>query len=191
MISHSKKFVFIHIIKTAGSSIHTALTSYAIKNIVHGHSPIIRYPNTVQNYYKFAFVRNPWDRMYSYYNFYKQNYVVTKEAMKNVGFSEWLMNPNFDFIFRSNEVVFPSKHFCQLNWLMDKNKNIMVDFIGRYENLENDFTEIKSKLDIETKPLGYINKTNHVPYREIYTDEEKEYVAEIAKEDIEYFKYKF
>lgn len=192
MISHSKKFVFVHIIKTAGCSIHTSLKQYSSNIRIHGHSPITRYPiNITKEYYKFAFVRNPWDRMYSYYIFCKQNYKPTIPIMKTVSFNEWLLSPKFDFIFLPNEIVFPSKHFCQLNWLMDENKKIKVDFIGRFENLENDFKKITKTLGLHSCNLPHMNKTNHVHYSDIYNNESKEFVAEMSKNDIEYFNYEF
>ena len=64
------------------------------------------------------------------------------------------------------------------------------DFVGRYENLQEDWEKVCQKLGMY-EDLQYLNVGKHLPYKEYYTDESIEKVSELYKEDIEIFNYKF
>ena len=66
-----------------------------------------------------------------------------------------------------------------------------LDFIGKFENLQEDFTQICDKLEIKDSMLPHKFKTDHKPYWEYYDDETREMVEKHYEVDINYFNYKF
>jgi len=206
MIFHAQKAIFFHVPKVAGYSIEQCILpgprDYRKfnKDIVFGldkglmtqHLPyntLQKYvdKNVLDSYFKFAFFRNTWDRLASAY-FYL-------EPLHNSIFGNFS-----NCIKRVCEDVkgdyVEGWHFCrQTDYLYKNKKNgeLAVDYIGRYENLEQDFKNICDRLNMPYKPL---KKTNRSPkktlhYTEYYTDETKQLVYESFKDEIEYFKYTF
>ena len=126
IISHSKKFIFIHIYKVAGSSIFNVLNNYESlfrrikrkaykkfnKNAYPHHLKIIELKkilpeNIFNNYYKFAFVRNPWDWQVSLYHFMLQQ------------------KAHFQ-----HEFIRELKSFEEyINWRINKDLNLQSEFI--------------------------------------------------------------
>jgi hypothetical protein len=163
------------------------------------HSFITELENEYKNYFKFSFVRNPWDRLVSWYNMFL-NLKVSNDFSKYVlnnskNFSEFLNlteiivekighdNPNGEYYPKSIS-------FNQLDYLTNKEGNINVDFIGRYENINDDYRNISTKLNISLD-LECRNKFNHDHYRTYYSDSDAEKVYHMYKRDIDYFGYEF
>jgi len=191
MVSDKHKCIFIHIIKTGGTSIE----QYIGGNIPPGkHKFAKRYKEYLgdkkwDKYFKFTFVRNPWDKMISQY-FYIQR---CKEENYNLTFREFILSfescPESEYI-ESNGIAVKYNPI-QLPWILDDNGNCLVDYIGRFENLQEDFNVVCNKIGIPQQQLPHVNKTKHKHYTEYYDDETREIVAVKFAKDIELFGYKF
>ena len=69
LINHNYKFIFVHIQKTAGTSITSVLNEIpGTEPLYYSHSQINVLKEEYEDYFKFCFVRNPWDRLYSWWN---------------------------------------------------------------------------------------------------------------------------
>ncbi|MCK8480550.1 sulfotransferase family 2 domain-containing protein [Psychroserpens algicola] len=190
--------IFVHIPKAGGISIIKSLYGETAGGF--GHPTYRRFLKLYGNrrfntYYKFTFVRNPWDRLYSAYSFLKKggmNHLdaqFSKEVMTEVDtFEDFVMHwltPE-----RMNSWI----HFIpQFTFITNDSNKIMVDFVGRFENFQEDFTTISKHIGVN-QPLIHLNKTKDKKqhsYRDAYTNEMKSRVAELYKTDIELFKYNF
>lgn len=180
MISHSHKFLFIQIPKTATSSIHGSLARY----MKYDYSKIGRhskyseaarfYPES-KNYFKFAFVRNPWDRLLSFYFFKKTDRAKIK-IPDNLSFKDFILTE-------------AGQTKCnQYSYIDGFDVNF---FIGRFENLQEDFDKICETIDIPKRKLPLGNVTEHNHYTEYYDNETRKLVSEQYAKDIERFGYEF
>jgi hypothetical protein len=190
MISHKHKFVFVHINKTGGTSIETILRKIS-KNWNGKHHLIEKYRKLAdekhgfENYFKFTFVRNPWDRLLS--NYFFRKITLKDNRVQDLSFKNWIINS------RDGNYSFENclSRRTQLDWIVDENGEVVVDFIGRFENLQQDFNIICDKIKIPQQQLPHANKSKHTHYTEYYDDETRQIVAEKYAKDIEYFGYKF
>lgn len=132
-------------------------------------------------YFKFAFVRNPWDRMVSAY-FYAKEYL----GLSMGRFDEFIKEKAWD---EYGEAIDP--HWEPQHEFIRFNDRFIVDFIGRFENLDADFTEACHQIGIKPCQLPHVNATQHADYKEYYTDELRQIVAEKYAKDIELFGYEF
>ena len=172
IISLKHKFVFVRITKTASTTIKRMLEkyhSYKSLNLRHMKIQDIRIANS-DNYFKFAFTRNPWDRFvsamkYAYNDFSKKKMI---EILKK---GSWVTEHQSEYVFHKNKKV--------------------LDYIGKVENLQNDFDYVCDKIKIPKQKLPHKNKTEHKHYTEYYDDETKEMVAKHFEKDIKLFNYKF
>jgi len=140
--------------------------------------------------YTFAFVRNPYDRLVSWYSYLTQKLTPAEiKAMEaNSECGNFLTGENFtNFCIKAPFWIYKN----QLEYIEDHSGNIVTDFIGRFENLQEDFDIVCDKIGIPQQQLPYKNKSNHKHYTEYYDDETRQIVAEKYAKDIELFGYKF
>ena len=135
------------------------------------------------DYYKFAFVRNPWDWHVSMFHFLKQmNY---KLVVGLSSFEEYLA-----WVVKSKRPFPKGAPKFQKEILTDQQGLLLVDFVGRYENIVHDFSQVCRRLNIRAD-LPCLNTSRHRDYRTYYTDRTRELVAEYYHGDIELFGYTF
>lgn len=174
---------FIHNPKTAGTSISQWLDANfkTVEGKKHGHIVEVNtyFPNTT---YTFGVVRNPWERLASWYlfaNHGNQNFKdwllkrVTKNA-SNLSFQPFLLWAR----------AWYSLDTPQHDWFGTYTK------ILRFENLQEDFTQIQDKLDCHI-PLPTTNKNVEYNYKDLYTQELIDFVRDIYFRDILEYGYKY
>ena len=209
LINHRHQFIFIHVYKVAGTSVLNALENstypaYVPQKLRPSVTRITRKfklspsfpmrmhakardaksklpPEIYDSYFKFAFVRNPWDWQVSLFEYARQY----KSHPQNR-----LMRSFQDFDAYIEWRVTQEKTL-QKDFVTDESGNIIVDFIGRFEQLEEDFAEASQKAGLNVH-LPKFNKTkSRRSYVEYYSDRSRELIQDHFKEDIELFNYGF
>ena len=212
LINHDQKFVFIHVQKNAGISIeHTIKKHFPTTKVWHGrHGRASDGINEIgiekwDQYYSFAFVRNPWDRMVSWYS-------MIQSAKKNLPFyKKWTKSPfeselwnyainnsnDFEsFLENCTDVIFDlgcykSFAFNQMDYLTDEYGNIVVDYIGRFEDIDSEILTILHTIGIKDFVFPQKNKSQHQHYRTYYSAHAQRIVEERFSKDIQAFGYTF
>jgi len=208
LISHEKKFLFIHIQKTAGSSI-TQLLSKSIPDLssYHGtHDHAIWAKDNAEfvwsDYYKVAFVRNPWDRLVSWYMMITQvsGSLVKQGDTHNINklwkyvlenstsFESFLYNCTATIDDQDGEKSFL---FNQLDYVTDNSGKIIVDFIGRFESLNHDALQMFNQLNLSNIELAHYNASTRSHYQDYYTHATRRLIARRYERDIDFFGYCF
>ncbi len=181
-------FIFIHINKTAGTSIGNAI-GLPIKHHRTAREVIARIGKDKWNTaYKFTLVRNPWDKVVSHYE-YRRKRNKTEVASRNIPFSDWVKKTygqEKDLFYYNNPRAFQP----QVEWLKDDEGKISIDFIGKFETINEDFDQIKKAIGLEAE-LPHLNPTKRDGYQSYYDDETREIVTHWFREDIEVFGYRF
>ena len=183
MINHSDKYIFVAVPKTGSSTINSILAGHTPKP----HLDIMEIKESVSDdifseYFKFGFVRNPWDRAVSLYH--RQEGIQLRDRMS---FEEFIDYHNY----ATDTCIHPTQKKHQLDFFTNKSGNVIVDFIGRFENLQQDFNVICDKIGIPIQELPHVNKSQHKHYIEYYTEKTRQIVAKKYAKDIEYFGYEF
>jgi hypothetical protein len=203
IINYDKKFLFIHIQKTAGTSIRENLMKNRGTELFHyPHTLLkhVRLNDEQERFFKFAFVRNPWDRLYSWY-------IMIKAIGPTTIFYRYILENSNDFsgflrltdiikddyikLFNTKITNYKCIAFNQLDYITDHTGSLNIDFIGRFENLEEDYKSVCDILKLNNIPLEHLNQTKRGNYRSIYKDTDIELVYQMYKRDIDYFGYKF
>ncbi|MBX3438397.1 MAG: sulfotransferase family 2 domain-containing protein [Planctomycetaceae bacterium] len=189
MISSLHKCILVHIPKTGGTSITKAFGQIeASRHGVQDHRTVSQLRDTIspaefESYFKFAFIRNPWARIVSWYKnviqdpVHRQNFKVDQDC----SFPDFLHKHGSIWGLQS-----------QLYWLRDTNGEIPLDFIGRFENLAEHFRVVCERLGLQNVELPHLVKAHDSrPYTALYNDESRRIVAERYAEEIDLFGYQF
>ena len=185
--------LFIHIPKSAGRSIVRGL--FDVKSVEHAAADWYQRwdAEKFDRYYKFTFVRNPWDRAVSAYT-YLQNGGSAASA-DDALWSHFVNRfESFDDFVRAwmttDNVLRLGLFTPQYLFLQDIFGQQSMDFVGRFERLEEGFDQLANRLGIESK-LPYLNQSRENPYQEYYSRESRAIVERVYAEDIALFGYGF
>ena len=220
LLSDRYRFAFVHLAKTGGTSIRAALgrrrsfnLSYWSTLICHRvsrlnghrigckiprHAPMIvakemLSPPVFNRMFKFGFVRNPWDRMVSaYYHFEKerQDLLKANELADFSAFAKWLLTST---LAESNRpTLLRALRRPQREYLVDFDGELLVNFVGRYEQLQDDYRTVLRTLEMPDLKLPHKRRgRRRRDYRAHYTDEIAELVASHFAVDLTTFDYRF
>lgn len=216
MISHHDRCVFVHVPKCAGQSVEIfflrrigldwetrAPLLLRINDVPALGPPRLAHlkaheyvekkwmpPGQYEAYFKFAFVRNPWDRTASFYRFLGYDRFcsfsrfVSRHLPEQMERKAWFLCPQAEYVYGPDH-------------------RLLVDFVGRFEALAQDFATACERLGIAGAELPHVNdsKTRRrpldwlrrpgLPYREMYDDRSRREVARLYEADVDAFRYPF
>lgn len=205
LISDTKRFIFVHVPKAAGKSVREALAPYCLPRPPKFHSLLRRFglprdyrryrfrthgglvdaqrilPAAVfRDYFKFAFVRNPWDRLVSSYHYIleRPGHPHHRRVRRLGSFAAYV------------EYEAHRGKFRQYDLLCRTGGEPGMDFVGRFERLEQDFDQVCRKLGIEAA-LPHVNVSRHRSYADYYDPATRALVERSWRQDIEAFGYTF
>lgn len=217
MISHHDKCLFVHVPKCAGQSIELFFLERigldwqrrAPLLLRHNDEPALGPPRLAHlkaseyvalkwmtqaqfdGYFKFTFVRNPWDRVASFYRF--------------LGFDRLCSFSGFVDRHLPRQLEKKGWFLCpQAEYLQNGDGALLVDFVGRFENLAQDFATACERMGIDGAQLPHVNDSRKsrpgikhwlrrrpLPYREMYDARTRARVGDLYRSDAEAFGYTF
>lgn len=215
LLSHKYNFLFVHIAKTGGTSVRAALNTLRWKDPMYylmwpahkvsgltGHKLGVKFPrhshiiaakemlptDYFNQLYKFAFVRNPWDLQVSSFHHIKRERPQHMNGIEDFNeFMAWKFNPE-----RPYQYHIDTSLSWQSDYLVDLHGNLIVDFIGHYESIHEDFEKACAKINVDLAlPHKRKAKDRKGDYRSYYNDASAELVAKHFAKDIEILGYNF
>lgn len=212
LISRERRFIFIHVAKTAGTSIERALRPYAdargegvlgkrlsmlgplarlpflrdhVRFGIHASARRVRAclgPRLWDECFTFAIVRNPYSRLLSRYK-----YILGKPDHAHHAAVSRLAGFG-DYVRWETRRGRARLH--QHHDLCDAQGRVLVDYVGRFERLGEAFAEITGRLGLDVE-LPHLNATSHDDYRSYYDAETRALAARLCARDLELFGYDF
>lgn len=182
--------IFIHVPKCAGSSVAMSIFG----DTPTGHLPLYWYEKQFkeqyEEYFKFGFVRDPLHRALSAYRYLLKNpqprdraahELVSRYSRFDTFIDSWLHVDNI-----SRQIHFAPQH----QFLQNSMGQIAVDFIGRQEHLEADFSALCEQLGISAQ-LQHINRSPGLGYKTaaLCSDASRRRIREVYARDYELFAY--
>lgn len=203
IINHDLRFIFVHIGKTGGTSIESTLCdmtgmdfdlTHANPKISPGDCkhiwtrqlrPIVG-EKTWREYFKFAFVRHPCDWLLSVWCMHAQEHRplswINREWQRFDDFGAFL-----DAIDRGEPLLDGVQG--QEIQIVDEDGALEVDFVGRFERLQQDFDAVCARLGLPPTMLARRALTRHEPFQDYYDDRRRQVVYRHFGEDFRRFGY--
>jgi hypothetical protein len=206
IVSESLKFVFVAIPKTGTHSIRRALRPHMsdddmeqvrlfeekafpipeLANLRHGHISLAQLkphldPSKFDTYFKFAFVRNPFDRFVSYCAFMtRKGGEFEKDPRRIMWYILRDPGPRSHILFQP-----------QSSFVADSDGHLLTDYIGRVETMQDSFDKVCDRIGIPRAELEKTNESKRSDYRQYYDDALRDGVAKLYARDLELFGYEF
>ncbi|MEO6154382.1 MAG: sulfotransferase family 2 domain-containing protein [Thermomonas sp.] len=206
IISHQHRFIFAAVPKTGTHSVRQALREHMSEDdieqvglfvnkrfpyedlaaIRHGHLALKQVrphlgEDAFADYFKFAFVRNPFDRFVSYCAFMTRDGDLFGKTPQTVMEHFLFVEP-------------PEQHILfqpQASVLVDDDGSLLTDVVGRVEDMQTSYDAICARIGIPTRLLEQVNSSKRGDYRGYYTDTLREGVAVRYAQDLALFGYRF
>lgn len=199
IVSHELKLIFIGIPRTGTLTVRQILDPYTAHPLLPqhqnfslpmGHAERVDHATARElrahlgeqvwrDYFKFTIVRNPWDRVASWFN-------CDYFRRQGIGFEDWLVggglgNPDYSI----NHIA-PAAL-----WLLDEQGRLAVDFVGRYETYRQDLLYALERVGIRLQDIPHLNASRKSDYRDLYNARTRDIVANYYAEDIARFGYSY
>jgi hypothetical protein len=178
--NHNLNSVFVHVPRVAGSSIEQVFGGLGHKDIIYFKRFMVGQTDLdFYDAFKFAFVRNPYERFVSGYYWTELKTDINEYASQLAEmYEEWKDDSLEEIIFRP-----------QWKFICNQYKQIQVDFVGRYESLKDDWFTVANKLGLDIK-LPHLNKSKRSgSWEKELNSQSKGIIANLYKDDFEVFGY--
>ncbi len=214
IISRGRRYIFVHVPKTGGTSLAMALENRAMKDdILLGDTPKAKRrrhrvkgaasrgrlwkhsklvdieglvtPREIAEFRVFTLVRNPWDRMVSYYHWLQDQRFdhPAVSLAKSCDFSGFVNAPPTIESFRAGNAV---------DYVRDASGAQRCDLFIRLEHLEEDLPKLEAMLDMKLGEIPHLNRSDrNLPLAQYYSAADRQLVCQFAAPDIEAFGYEF
>jgi chondroitin 4-sulfotransferase 11 len=210
LLNNKKNYIFFHLYKCGGNS---------IRNVIKPHLSDVTSPNEFEeignahcvpkdiqkiyyeknkkelfdNYFKFTFVRNPFDWLLStYYYIIKTNHELNS-VIKNMTFYQFLEYYINVMMKNENKQLGHNKVVTLYEYITDDSGELAVDFVGKYENIQDDMKFVCNKINTQYKIVPFINVNinRERDYKKYYDAQSINFVKKHFEKDLDYFKYTF
>jgi len=207
IVSHRHRFIFAAVPKTGTHSVRQALREHLgeedieqvglfvnkrfpyedLAAIRHGHLGLVQVRPYVgeevfSSYFKFGFVRNPFDRFVSYCAFMTRSSDLFKRSPQEVMEHFLFVEPP------ESHVLFQP----QASVLADEDGSLLADMVGRVEDMQQSYDKACATIGIPTQSLGQVNGSPRSgDYRQYYNQALVDAVATRYARDLALFGYEF
>lgn len=218
-ISNTHRAIFIHVPKTAGTSITNLVEpefrwndvvlggstfgeriqlAYRDRFGLYKHSSALAIRNVVgeelwSSYFTFAMVRHPYTRVASFYNWKRgavNRAAPDSPVWKWPATEAFLQSRNFSEFIRHERFLASPAGRPQADWVCDENGRCIVDFVGRYEELPTCIETIAARLGLGSTSLGVHNRSEPDGPSDLSRNEDDDrFLYELHRRDFDLFGY--
>lgn len=186
----ASKSIFVHIPKTAGTSVSEAL--YGMQpwhHLARSYQQVD--PQRFEEYFSFAFVRNPWDRALSIYKYARK----ISDSPYRGPLTDIAGYDSFEsFVMDWCEKEKIQDHYflrSQFSFVSIDDESVGIDFLGRFENIDEDFKEVCRNMGVDVALPKLNQAKKKEDFRQSYTTEMVDKIASVYNDDVEKLGYSF